>query len=202
MRLFLAVFPPKEYLDYFRDTLRRYAKEKRNLKHTPVDQMHLTVKFIGPRVSLETKDYLVEEFKKREDVFKPIKLHISSVKLGFKMQNIKQKRILMARLRQNDSFNNLVKDTHSVIKELKISDTIYWKQKYSINNHITLSRLKNTATTKNSKEIIKMTEGFKIPNFKPAVINEMYFVESIIQPDFSPIYRKLERIELKGIEEV
>lgn len=196
MRLFLAIFPPKEYLDYFRDTLRKFNKEKRNLKYIPVDQMHLTIRFIGPRVSFESKQALVEEFMKHEGHFGNVELEVTGVKLGFPFQGIKQKRILIAKLKHNDTLQNCTKATHRIIKELKFEDTIYWKAKYAENYHLSLARLKPSATHKSAKEVIKITEGLQKPKLEPFIAKEMYFVESIIQNDLSPVYKKLEKITL------
>ena len=61
MRLFIALYPTKEYLDYFRDVMRAFAKEKRNLKPIDIEQVHLTLRFVGAKVSGASKNAIANE---------------------------------------------------------------------------------------------------------------------------------------------
>lgn len=195
MRLFLAIFPPKEHLDYFRDTLRHYNKQKRNLIPVPPEQTHLTLRFIGTKVFGESKDLIVTNLKKIESELTAPEIKIEEIRYGFKKQTFP--RILMANIEETDSLVNLNNSVHEVIRNLKRKDTIYWREKYSNDFHITIARLKNSATKSTAKEIKSLTLGFKLIPPKSFIASEMYLMQSIPTNDGN-IYKKLEKFTLKN----
>jgi 2'-5' RNA ligase len=106
MRLFLGVFPPDNYLSYFRDVLRRYDKQKRNLRPVPMEQIHLTLKFFGADVSPESKDILLKELQKHSGNYPKPQIKINKVQFGFEYQ--KDPRHLLAKIEEDDSIIDFV----------------------------------------------------------------------------------------------
>lgn len=196
MRLFLAIFPPKEHLDYFRDTLRHYNKQKRNLIPVPLEQTHLTLRFIGTKVFGESKDLIVNELKKQEGHFIAPEINLTSIQFGFKKQTFP--RILMANVEDTNSLHKLSEQVHSVVRALKRKDTIHWREKYSNDFHITIARLKDTATKSSAKDVKSLTSELKLKPPAPFIPSEMFLMQSI-PTNQGNIYRKLERFSLKNI---
>jgi 2'-5' RNA ligase len=194
MKLFIGIFPPKEILDELRDALRIFDKQKRNLKNIPVDQMHITLKFIGSLVSEESKGIIVDEFRSMEGRFGSLDIKLRNLHFGFSRDTFPK--ILFTAIETTPQLKDLVDQIHQVIKELKLRDTIRWKEHQRTDYHITMARLKRTATKSTAKLIQSKAKNtnkdFNI-KFKAT---EMYLVESIISQDNSPVYRKIERISL------
>lgn len=194
MRLFLAVYPPKEYLDYCRDVVRKFAKEKRNLQAAPIDQIHVTMRYIGPRVSDAHADSLIEEFKQHQGNFGKAELKMKRVQFGFPYQ--KDPKIVLVDLEDNDSLQSITDSAHGLIKKFKYRDTITWKERKKNDYHMTLARLKPTATRKQGKFVQSIVTEIPSPELEPVTVEDMYFVESVIQRGSTPKYRRLERIKL------
>lgn len=66
-RIFLGIFPQKEHISFFRDILRNLDEEKRNLKHIPLDMVHLTLYFIGANVSESSLQKIIKLFESKKD---------------------------------------------------------------------------------------------------------------------------------------
>lgn len=189
MRLFLAIFPPKEYTRYFAEVYRKFDKQKRNLKPTPYDQVHLTLKFIGANVSEYSRDEIINIFKKFEGQYSKPLIKIDNIQFGFERQ--RDPRYLIANIAENDGLQNLSDEVHKLIKSLKLRDTIRWKSKFSNDFHITLARLKPSSTKSTGRIITKLVEDTKpIPLPEPFIPESFELMESVIRAD-GPVYQKL-----------
>ena len=194
MRLFLAIYPSKETLDSLRDALRRFDKQKRNLKNTPVDQMHITLKFLGPIVTEYSKDLLMNELRGLEGSFGEIDVNPKKISFGFEKEHYPK--YLITNVERSDKLVNLTTAIHDVVRSLKLRDTIRFKRRYQFNYHITLSRIKLTSTKSTGhmiKHIAEELSDFKIPSFKA---DRLFLVESVTGESGGPIYKKLDSILL------
>lgn len=194
MRLFLAIFPPKEYIKYFAEVFRVFDKEKRNLKPIPYDQVHLTLKFIGANVSQSSFEKITGIIKRFEGQYTRPEIIINKVQFGFERQT--DPRYLIADIEPTDSLLALNNEIHSVIKSLKLRDTIRWKEKYSNDFHITFGFMKRTATRSSGKNITNLIESansiIKPEKFFPETFE---FMESELRPT-GPKYKKILSIDL------
>lgn len=195
MRLFVAIYPPKEVLDYVRDTLRQLDKEKRNIIPVPLDQIHFTLRFIGPSVSISTKQKLAKELLKFSGNYPKPQLNIGDFSLGFPGQH--HPRAMFFDLIDIDPLEDLVDVVHRRIREVGAKDTILWKDRDDRDFHITVARLKQSAVTNSGihrvKDIIADMKMAEPPTFTPT---EMYLVQSDIPRVGAPVYKRLERITL------
>jgi len=194
MRLFLAIYPPKEYIQYFAQVYKVFDKQKRNLKPTPYDQIHLTLKFIGANVSEESKDLILELLERYQGQYTSPTIAVEKIQFGFDRQ--RDPRHLIAAIKENDGLLELSNEVHNVIKSLKLRDTIRWKDKYSNDFHITIARMKGTATKSTGKQIQKLvplSEKIQIP--EPFIPETFELMESVVRPE-GPLYRKLASIKI------
>jgi 2'-5' RNA ligase len=195
MRLFFAIFPPKEIRDQMRDALRLYSKQKQNLVNLPVDQMHITLKYIGPKVSrnsFEIIDSYLEDLRNAQ--FPKPEIKFSKITFGFERETYPK--LLIARIEENDKLVDLASIFHSYIRELKLRDTITWK-KYSENTfHMTLSRLKASTAKSASKQLKEFTKNVEFEELGSFVPDYVYLVESENVEGKPNKYRKLEQIKL------
>jgi 2'-5' RNA ligase len=193
MRLFIALYPTKEYLDYFRDVMREFAKEKRNLKQLNLEQIHLTLRFVGGKVSPGSKQALAKSLLQHAHQYPKPLIHMESLDFGFKHQD--NPRILLASIKANRELDQLIHMLHKQIRDLKRDDTIQWKERIDDNQHISIARLKDAATRSTGRDIKQILSNVHLPYPPDFVATEMYLVESKLTRT-GPIYQKLERIEL------
>lgn len=192
-RLFLGIFPPESYITTFRNVIREYDKEKRNIKVIPMDQIHLTLRFIGARVSENSKNLIEEALNKYEGRFPKPEIQLKDIQFGFPHQY--DPRVIMNTVEPNDDLDNLSDLVHSIIRDLRLLDTIRWKEKGSNRFHISLAKLKESATRSTGKNVAEITKkiNFEAPeSFTPEYID---LVESQMTRQ-GIVYKRLARIKL------
>lgn len=192
-RLFVGIFPPEEYFDYFAKVIKSFDKQKRNLRNLPVDQMHVTLKFIGANVGEDSKNLLIDAFKRYEGQFSKPEINISKIQFGFPHQT--DPRIIMAKVDNNEELDTLADEVHLVVRSLRRRDTIRWKEKKAKDFHISITRLKEAATRSSGKEISKIAKVLRMEHPEPFKPTEMFLMQSIISPG-SVAYKKLASIKL------
>ncbi len=194
MRLFIAIFPPKHVLDELRDVMRKFAKQKRNLKPIPIDQLHITVKFIGANVSESSFEIVKDEFLNFENNINKFSIKIKNIRFGFERDT--NPKFLLAKIEKNNDLTDLGNEFHNMLKELRLRDTIRWKRRYSEEFHITLAKLKNTATKSTGKQVKNIALNLGNMEFNEFIVNEVYLMQSSSATDGTPVYKKLEKINL------
>lgn len=193
-RLFLAIFPPEEYREYFRNVLRELDKQKRNLRPIPLDQIHITVKFIGPEVSNASKDFLIQRLTSLQGQFSKPTIKIKPVQFGFPDQ-LDPVHVL-SEVEDSPKLLNIANIVHTLLKEMGLEDTVRWKVKHSDSFHITVARIKPHAPKSLIREVESLIKAIKLDaplEFVPEYIDVM---ESQTTLGGAPAYRKLARIRL------
>jgi len=190
-RIFLGIFPQKEHISFFRDILRNLDEEKRNLKHIPLDMVHLTLYFIGANVSESSLQKIIKLFESKKDLFTKPTINITGVNFGFEYQN--NPRVILVNVEANESLKTLWKEVYSCLKELKLRDTIRWKEKRANDFHISLSRLKTQASKSVGKRVAKITQNLKTEYPLPFTAENFYIIESTLTSE-GPVYKKIKKI--------
>jgi 2'-5' RNA ligase len=102
---------------------------------------------------------------------------------------------LIINIESTDTLLELSDTIHKLIKHLGLRDTIRWKDKQYNEFHVSIAKLKDSASSTKGKDIKKIAANLrtKIPeSFYP---EEMVLVESVFEGDV-PKYRKLASIKL------
>lgn len=193
MRLFIGIFPPKQYLDYFRDVMREFSKEKRNLKPINLEQIHLTMRFIGPNVSLGSKNKIAAELVKNAGQFPRPLIHMEKLRFGFPRQH--DPRVLLAEIERTDDLDELTNKLHKIVRHVGQDDTILWKSHLDKEYHMSVARLKDAATRSTGRDVKEILNGIDLIMPDDFQAEEMYLVQSEMTPQ-GPIYKKLEQIKL------
>lgn len=192
-RLFLAIYPQKPQMDYFRDVIRSLDKEKRNINNVPLDQIHMTLRFLGANVSEASKDILINELKKYEGQYPKPEISITSLRLGFSHQA--DPRVIFANVAEEPALIELAENLHAIIKNLRLRDTIRWKEKHVYDFHISLARLKGYAGRNIGKRVAGIVEKINLPKPVSFLPDSMAIVQSKITGG-APEYKKLFTIKL------
>lgn len=193
MRLFVAIFPPKEYLDYMRDITRKFTKQKRNLKLVPTDQLHVTIRYIGSQVSEHSYELIRDELLRLQGSFGKVQLELDKLEFGFEFEHFPK--IMHHGVVSHKSLIKVSDDVHSVVQALKLRDTLRRKNRYSDSFHITLARLKQNSTRSTAKLIGSHVKNLQFTKPLPVEITQMQLVESIVGTGV-PRYKKLDVIKL------
>jgi 2'-5' RNA ligase len=186
MKLFVGIVPPKETLDELRDALRLYNKHKRSLVTPPIDQFHITLKYIGGNVSEQSYEIIQNALNSRQSEFGPVKVDLSGLQFGFAHDSFPK--VLMASVGNNDEIQDVANHYHQIIKDLKLKDTIRIKGKFSTTFHITLARIKPNAPRSTAKQIKRFTNSLEVEPFSPFTVDTSYLIESIVRPAKPVLY--------------
>lgn len=193
MRLFVGIYPTPEYLAYFREVIREFDKEKRNLKPINLEQVHLTMRFIGGRVSDFSKNAILAALKENEGKFSKPLIHMKSLDFGFMSQQ--NPRVLMASIERTKDLDHLTNELHHVIRDQGFKDTIIWKQQQDSQYHMSVARLKPNAAPSVGRRVREIAKEVRLSLPGDYQATEMYLVQSVLTQK-GPVYKRLERIEL------
>lgn len=193
MRLFLAIYPPKEYLDYCRDVLRKLEKEKRNIRPIKPELVHLTLRYVGPQVVEASAEAIAIGLKARAGQYTKPTYYTEDLSLGVMGQH--DPRVLMTNIDETADHRTLVNEVHGVIKEFQFEDVINWKEQDDVGPHISFARVKPNVGPRVARDLRKVVKALEVELPAPFQAEEMFLVRSDMGID-GPVYTKIERIKL------
>jgi 2'-5' RNA ligase len=191
MRLFLAIYPPKEFRDYFRDVMREFSKEKRNLRIVPIDQVHLTLKFIGADVGENSRKKIVNELRRKQGSFSKSQISLTKLTLGFPRQN--NPNIILHLVKNNSDLKELANQVNDSVKHAGNTDTITWKDRFT--PHFTLARMKKSASKSEGDRVEEVIRSISITKPESFFPKEFVLVQGILS-NTGVSYRKLENFRI------
>lgn len=171
-RLFLAIFLPQDYISFFRDVLRQFDKQKRNILAIPIDRLHLNIKFVGANVSDTSMEKIISALKKHESKFTKPEIKIRKIQFGFPHQ--RDPRVLIADVENKQSLVDISNEVHNIIKSLGLRDTIRWKEKNSDDFHISIARLKDNLSRSVGRNVTEIAKNIKIDNLPPSFFPDSF----------------------------
>ena len=177
-RVFLAIVPPAEIRAMLRDYNRSLKKYARNFRFVSIEQLHITLQFIGNGVSGHSLETLVENIGNLTNDTNSFDLTFDSIHFGFPGQNIPH--LLFYSVTPNEDLKDLVGIVHEINKELKLPDTNKKKDHSKLINHLTVARTKSDSNRSFGREI---REEIKSLNFKPITfkVEEFHLVSSVFK---------------------
>lgn len=180
-RLFFSIFPPNEYISFFKDVLKEYTKEKRNIDTIPLDKIHINIKFLGANVTQQSRLVIVDRIRQLVNTFTIPEIAIKKIQFGFDHQS--NPSIIVAELFNTKTLLKFSNELHELIKKLGLRDTVRWKDKYFNKFHISIAKIKPKLSISEKKRILQITKNIniKIPN--PFLPNNFYLVRSEANPN-------------------
>ena len=191
MRLFLAAFPSQETLEDLRDIFRGLDKIKRNFRFVNLEQIHITVKFLGGDISSESYEAISGAVSNIMQNLKAPVIAPEELMFGFPGQQYPT--ALFLTVEPNRDLDNLIGEIHDVVKDLKLPDVIRFKDRRKVVNHITIGRTKRSVSKSLTRSTREAVKNLNI-NIREFIPTELYFVESILTPK-GPVYRKLSKFD-------
>ncbi len=192
MRLFVGIFPSDDVLKDIRDVVRNLDKVKRNFRFIPYDQMHMTAKFIGARVSKESLTQISYALENSVHSIKPAYITLGDFSFGFPGQQ--RPNVIFINVYNNPPLDNLINTVNSSIKGLKLEDTIRKSERKRLTHHITVARAKRTpprSLVRSTREILRKID---VPELSFPV-EHITLVESQLTKT-GPVYKKLAKFDI------
>jgi 2'-5' RNA ligase len=191
MRLFLAIFPPKEILDSFKQIQMDLKKFDKFLRLTKLTQTHITLRFLGNDVSQKSLEEFLPYIKRHISDLRPFNARIKEIRFGFPGRRIP--RILYVSVAKNENLDRFMSNINSTIEKLMLIDIVIDKR--PPHYHFTIARSRSNLTRdasgriRRSLEKVKLWEGFRV--------KEIVLIKSTLSKE-GPEYEDVERFKLRN----
>jgi 2'-5' RNA ligase len=188
MRLFLAIFPPKEITDSLVEVQTKLHTFDKYLRFVRKDQIHISLRFLGSNVSEKSFEKLLAAFNELK--FESFNVRIKEARFGFPGK--RWPRILYVSLMKNEALDKFMRKFNEKIEVLELSD-IQEERSGSPIYHFTVARVKTRLTEnivfdiRRKLEDVKLWEGFRVD--KVVLVKSELFKEG-------PEYELVGRINL------
>ncbi len=192
-RLFISFDLPDEVKRQLNNNTRIFLHEARNFRFVTLEQMHLTVKFLGRNVSDHSIKKIVEVLKEIALKTYPITLAIKELRFGFPHQTIPQ--ILFYNVDGTPELNAFYKEVGIRIKRLDLPDVIPTAYMKKDVYHITLGRLKHQQNRSFGRQVKTIIKGFELEPVE-FTVNEFTIIKSDIEGGMGPKYTYLHKFPL------
>ncbi len=188
-RIFIGIIPPSEIQSQARDIQRSLKKFSYKLNFVNLEQIHLTLKFLGDNVSPDTIDLIYDTLQKYTDNIPPFYLNTSSIKFGFARQ--KKASVVYLKIEQNENLSDLVTLIQKITKNLRLNDISNKKERVEFTSHITIARVRKDISNSQIKQIRQTLSDFPFQSQK-FMVEKIDIIESKLTkkgPIYSIYYR-------------
>lgn len=163
-RAFIAIVPPLESRIVLRDVNRKLKKFSRNFRFVAIDQLHITLQFLGNSVSGYSIAQIEESLRHLISSHNPFEIELGNLNFGFPGQNIAS--LLYYDLKDDLELRSFVKDVHSNLQTLGLDDIKRRKDHSKLINHMTVARTKSDMSRSFTREIGNVLSTLEIPSIK------------------------------------
>ncbi|MFQ5492806.1 MAG: RNA 2',3'-cyclic phosphodiesterase [Candidatus Dojkabacteria bacterium] len=167
-RVFLAFRFPKNVRDFLRDNIRHLSKRDRKLRFVNIDQLHLTLQFLGDNVSTESLVAVSEVLKRLASTLASPEIKITNSSFGFPGQTVP--RVVFWDVEHTKSLVDFTKTVHDSVRDLDLPDVKRQKDHSKLIHHITIARVKNSISRGEARRLRTIIGDFNqaLPEpFKP-----------------------------------
>lgn len=192
-RLFLAFMAPAELRTAVRDVNRALTKHARNFRFTHLDQLHITLQFLGSTVSEESGELIKQQLQEIAPQLSRPLIKMDTLEFGFKGQL--QPSVLRWDVEENRELIDFTRIIHNSIKDIGLADVRRTKDQAKLIHHMTVGRSKRTISGRYAKEIKQQLSELKLPEieFRPT---EFLLLESRLT-DQGSLYKPWASFPLK-----
>ncbi|HOY46297.1 MAG TPA: RNA 2',3'-cyclic phosphodiesterase [Candidatus Dojkabacteria bacterium] len=192
-KLFIAFDLPFELKRQLIANNRIFNKDGRNFSFVSVEQLHMTIKFLGPHISTGSKNKIISSLEGVLSGVKPIKLTIESLKFGFPHQTIP--RIVFYNISPTKELDHLYKSVGYMLKKLDLPEILTTSFIKKNVYHLTVARLKHQPNRGFGRKIRSLIRDFKFDPIEFEV-KDVWLMESKIERNGQPKYTYLHRFSL------
>ncbi len=190
LRAFIAVEIPLPIRQAVCSATSTLQKEIGSLvRWVPVENMHLTLKFLGD-VSPSNVDMLKQMISAEAELFEPFELRLAG--LG-SFPSLKRPRVIYIGIQAPAVLNALHRGIESASRRLG-----YESEERDFSPHLTIGRVKQNITVTEQQTIRRALEGTKVDSLGTARIDSLHLYKSDLQPTGS-VYTRLCSAPLRKI---
>jgi 2'-5' RNA ligase len=192
-RLFIGIVPDKITRDFLRDSIRILNRYSRNLRSVSVDQLHMTLQFLGNNVTDASLEAITDQLQRKLQRQNSIMIKLDELNFGFKGQSSPS--VLFWTVEQSPELKQLTNEIHTLVQELKLEDVKRQKDQSRLIHHITVARTKRTFSRREVRSLMqKFQSEFRL---QPAAFKAESFsiIESLINKNGN-VYKTLETFPL------
>lgn len=193
-RAFVAIIPPQEVRSHLRDINRKLKKISRNFRFVAIDQLHITLQFLGNSVSGQSIAQVEEQLSSFAKDQQPFEVTIDKLNFGFPGQNIAS--LLYYDLREDRELRNFVTGLHDGLKSLGLGDVKRKKDHAKLINHLTIARTKHDMNRSFTREVNELISKLEIQPLSFEV-SEIQILSSVFK-DNKSTYSVLSTIPLSS----
>jgi len=193
-RLFICLVPPKSVRDQARDIERMLTKFAYKLRFVNLEQIHLTLKFLGNNVSTKSAEMIINELISKSSSLNPIEIKTVFVEFGFPAQA--KANTIHIHVEENDQLFELTNEIQKYVKALKLSDVIRHKESRKFLAHFTTARVRKDISRSQIRDIRDILEKSPVEPIT-FTADEIYIIESKLTIK-GPIYSIYSKIPLRG----
>lgn len=194
-RLFVCLMPEKNVRDQARDIQRKLSKFSYKFNFTNLEQVHLTIKFLGNRISTRVAESIIEDLRDRTTVLPQVTVKTEDVQFGFHGQ--KKPNVIYITTQPNPALDDLIQEVQNVVKQYHPSEVITRKDKDKFLSHFTIGRVKKDISKSQVKQVREILDSYE---FSPEeyTANELFIIKSTLTRK-GPVYSVYDKIPLKKL---
>lgn len=192
-RLFLCILPSKEVRDVARDLRREFKSQEYKLSFLPLEQIHLTVKFLGDNVSDKSSEFVQYTLDKYLRHFDSFRITTNDAVFGLSSQT--KPRIMYLDVEETSELNDLKNLVNQRLRELSLPDVIKKKDRKNFTSHITIARVKKDISNSFIGEVDQILSKFGKTEVTMKVDN-LYLISSTLT-NTGPVYEIIASFPLR-----
>ncbi|MBD3280717.1 RNA 2',3'-cyclic phosphodiesterase [Candidatus Dojkabacteria bacterium] len=193
-RLFLSFKVTQDVRDIARDVRRELKTQEYKLRFTELEELHLTIKFLGNDVSDQSLQIIEQKLPGIFKRYAPFKLKVNGVQFGFERQT--KPRILFLQIEDTSDVLDIKSRVNKEIKELYLRDVIRRADRKIFTSHVTIARVDRDISKSYVNEVNEVLSDLEVPEVE-FEISAAHIIESVLTKN-GPKYSTISSFPLRG----
>lgn len=193
-RLFLCILPDKEIRDYARDVQRQIYRYSYKLNFVNLEQIHLTLKFLGNNVSDKSMELFIDTLNANMSNLSQFEISTREADFGYFTQS--KPNVVYLALNDSMDLKKNIDVVHQIVRNLDLDDLIRKKDHTKFFSHITIARVRSDISKSTVKKIAEDVK--KLPTRESKmIVKQISLIESILTKK-GPVYKVIKHFAIQG----
>jgi len=192
-RTLIAIPVPIEVQRATRQLVRKLSGEARNFRFINLEQLHVSLQFLGSTVSTESLNIIIDNLSSILPEMKSFEVTLSDITFGYPGQ--RNPDTIFWNLKATETLMQLTKKIHTSIKKLGLEDVNRLKDRSRNFQRIKIAKTKHSTSKSFGKKINTKIDNIQI---EPIIfkVNEISIEKSTVTKA-TPVYTKIWDFKLK-----
>ena len=192
-RLFVAIQPPIEVRREILQNHQIFGSDERNFRFINPEQLHITIKFLGSDVSLDSKEQIIKEIQNILPQIESPTIIFEGLQFGFSKQMIP--RIMFYNIKATPELQLLNRLVHEHIKDLELEDVKREKDYKKVVYHLSVARTKHNSNKTFGRNINKLIKEKAKPITIQFTPEKIYLIKSKLHHASDPRYEVIAQFD-------